>query len=297
MAFNLAGAAAGVEIASGIKGLFGGGSSPIKQMKTQLSYDRQKYLAMSEGARNAGFNPLTVLQAGGANTGFTASAGGPPPLASAEILSGGLRDLNDELSGENDRRRAANQLEQELAQVKLDTMRAALAGPSAADAVGLGPSTVGRRAATVAQRNVVPAGGQSGSDIRLADPVALLDGSAGGIAVPDGRLDRGTGSYVAGRRLDAAPGWSPASVIEEEYGDVGSWVYGGAKFLADANHTFNRGPGQTRGTPLEYNSDAMPPGAAKDAAKRSEARSRATRRYLPGFGLNPWFGFSTQSKP
>lgn len=232
----LTAASAGTSILSGVKGLFGGGSSPTKQMKTQLSYDRQKYLAMSEGARNAGFNPLTVLQAGGANTGFTASAGGAPPLASAEILSDGLRDLNDELSGENERRRIANQLEQDLAKVKLDTMRAALAGPSAADAVGLGPSTFGRRAATVVQSNVRTTGAENATDPRLSHSVVLPDGKSGGVGLPDSRLDRGTGSFVEGSYFQSRPGWSPASVIEEEYGDVGSALYGFGKLGADIYH-------------------------------------------------------------
>lgn len=288
----LSAAASGVQILSGIKGLFGGGSSPIKQMKTQLSYERQKYAAMAEGARNAGFNPLTVLQNGGANTGFTASAGGPPPLASAEILAGGLRDLNDELSGENDRRRAANQLEYDLGKLKLETMRGELA--AAADRVGSGPSTFGRRAATVAQSNVrTSVGASNAGDSRLSDPVPLLDGPAGGVAVPDDRLDRGTGYYIGKTYIKSAPGWSPANVLENDIGDIGSSAYGLAKVLADVRHTFGPQSNMNYGSRLKFSSDALPPGATQ----RAEQRREATRRYLPGFGLNPWFGFSTQSKP
>lgn len=71
----------------------------------------------------------------------------------------------------------------------------------------------------------------------LRDPVQLVDGVGGGVAVPDARLDRGSGAYFAGERIESAPGWSPANVAENEWGDVGQALYGLGKMGSDVVFT------------------------------------------------------------
>lgn len=99
-------------------------------------------MSQAQGARDAaakyGFNPLTMLQYG--QTGGAMGGGGAPPLASTELLMGGLADIGDVLSGEKAQRVAANKLQTELGQIKLDQLRA-----SAATKVGAGASPLGRR--------------------------------------------------------------------------------------------------------------------------------------------------------
>lgn len=109
---------------------------------------RRNIMSQFEGVREAaakyGFNPLTVAQygqtGGGGITSAVGAGGSAPPLASNELLMGGLADIGDVLSGEKAQRVAANKLQTELGQIKLDQLRA-----SAATKVGAGASPLGRR--------------------------------------------------------------------------------------------------------------------------------------------------------
>ena len=74
-----------------------------------------------------------------------------------------------------------------------------------------------------------------------ADAVATVGGSAAfaddpalHVAIPDPVLDVGSGVYIGGKEVKSRPGWSPASVWENEYGDVGQAIYGLAKVGVDA---------------------------------------------------------------
>lgn len=76
-----------------------------------------------------------------------------------------------------------------------------------------------------------------------ADAVATVGGSAAfaddpalHVAIPDPVLDVGSGSYIGGKEFKSRPGWSPASVWENEYGDVGQAIYGLVKLGADASY-------------------------------------------------------------
>lgn len=220
------GPVAGALVSGGLKllgGLFGGGKKSPTPRKNMLS--------QAQGAREAaeqyGFNPLTMLQYG--QPGGAMGAGGAPPLASSDLILGAMQDVSDVLTGETARRDAANKLELELGRRKIEAMSGLLAvAPSAAATVGDGLPTIGRRAAMA----VTPS-----TQLRFPqvfnDQVSLQAGPDGGVASPAPRLDRGSGAFVNGWRLDSAPGWSPASVFENDYGDVGQAVYGLAKIPVD----------------------------------------------------------------
>lgn len=117
---------------------------------------RENILSQAQGAREAaeeyGFNPLTMLQygqPGGATP--IAGGGGTPPLASIEAITGGLMDINDVVSGDAARRRAAEQAQLDLAQIKLDQAQAGViaAGPGVGP-IASTPSPLGRNAVPVA---------------------------------------------------------------------------------------------------------------------------------------------------
>lgn len=138
---------AGVGIASGIKGLF------AKKPKERTP--RDGILSQAQGAREAadkyGFNPLTLLQAG-AGHGFSQAPASTPPLASVAAIQDGLRGVDDILSGDQARRRQADQAELDLAKIRVD---------EAKRGVGLGQprftsggSFTGNRAVTVAQPTI-----------------------------------------------------------------------------------------------------------------------------------------------
>lgn len=217
----------------GVKSVFGGKDGT--GAKT-----RKGILGQAEGARlgaqKYGFNPLTLL---GASSPLAAS--GPPPLASWEFLSEAVTGIEKEMNGEADIERKERELQHDIARVKLDALRggAAVAYNSAADEVGE-RSPLGGRAVTLSQS---PMRLRSGATDRLSDPVVLTPGNSGGYAVPDERFDRGAGVFAGGKRVEPAPGWSPASVIENEYGDVGSWFYGLGKMSADVLHTLDQNIG------------------------------------------------------
>lgn len=130
----LAGASALTSIAGGLSGLFSSNKGAPSA--------RENTVKLAQGARQAaeryGFNPLTMLQHGAA-MGGGGGGGSAPPLASIELITGGLRDLNDVASGDAARRRAADELELDLAKVRLDQARSG---------VNTAPATFGRRAVT-----------------------------------------------------------------------------------------------------------------------------------------------------
>lgn len=256
---------AGFQIGTALKGLFG------RRKKEPTVQDN--ILAQAEAARLAadkyGFNPLTVLQYGNpAGTGLAAS--GVPPLASVELLTGALKDLSDHYTGADERRRQLDQLNFDLAKIRLDQARSGVVTvPSAVAADG----ALGRRPATIAQAASLPVysaparfslGGSNGGSktdglagfqspvllhpeslslARLGRPLPrpayiadkhAIASSQGRHDVPDDKLDRGKGVFVAGKYFEAPVGWSSGAVIEDEFGDseitnfLYSLAYGGA---------------------------------------------------------------------
>lgn len=203
-------------ILGGVKllgGLFGRKSNPTPA---------SNLLSQAQGAREAadkyGFNPLTMLQYG--QTG--GAMGGSAPLASAELLSSGLSDITDVVTGEKARRDASNRLELELGKLKLEQLRAGgiQVQPSAVGSVGIGVSPLGRRAATVGYGNAVS--------------VASSPVSSGSVR-PSGvdRAPNGDGVWVAGTYVPATPGYDDAQTVENQYSDVGSNIFGVARMMAD----------------------------------------------------------------
>jgi hypothetical protein len=131
---------------------------------------RDNLLSQAQGAREAGekygFNPLTMLQYG--QTAGAMGGGGSPPLASNQLILGAIEDVADVASGEAARRRSAQDLEMDLAQIKLDQLRGGVlaVAPSATSTVGSGPSVLGRRAATIMPKGY--ASGIAGAPAKLA---------------------------------------------------------------------------------------------------------------------------------
>lgn len=288
------------EVLGGIKGL------TRKEKKAPTPADN--IMSQAQGAREAaekyGFNPLTLLQYGQTGGSLGAGGGGAPPLASVDLLTSGLRGLDDIASGDQARRRQADQLELDLAKVRLDQARSgvyqtspgmpgsvAQVQPQASHGVGSGPSPLGRRSAVVSQSNVVsasPAAVTAAS--RKDNPNAQhpLRPSLGNVSLPDPTLDRGAGLYVAGNRWEGAPGWSSGEIFEQEYGDtfVGE-AYSVGKAVADTLHNVQRPDGAEQWYREMTNPGAERPAgrpmflSAKSAqAKREEEEARKRLRAI-----------------
>lgn len=140
-------------VLGGLGGLFG--------KKPKQPSPRDNIMSQAQGARDAakqyGFNPLTLLQYGQPGGASPIGGGGTPPLASIAAITDGLKDVGDVVSGDAARRRAADQLELDLAQLKLEQAQSGVvaAGPgvpgagSGASSVGNGPSPLGGSARAI----------------------------------------------------------------------------------------------------------------------------------------------------
>lgn len=107
-----------------------GGLSGMKKQKplspeTIIGQTAAGVEGQAKGAREAGdkygFNPLTLLGLGGAGVGSMAASG--PPLASFDMISGGLRSLQEERSGENEQRRVRAGFENDLLRLEVDRLK------------------------------------------------------------------------------------------------------------------------------------------------------------------------------
>ncbi|MFD1881001.1 hypothetical protein [Paracoccus pacificus] len=202
-------AKAGVDI---LGGLFG-----LKKANEKQPGPRENLLAQAQGAREAaakyGFNPLTMLQYGQTGPGLS---GGAPPLASIDLLSGGLAGLDDVISGDAARRRQADQLELDLAKIRLDQARSGVyqIEPQAVHSIGVGPSPLGRRSGQVVQRNVQVV------TPRMAARSARNPGYSG----PTGKFSAGESRVTPGRPVKVDEVSNTGGVIEVENAFTGGPV-------------------------------------------------------------------------
>ena len=145
-------AVAGVaKVVGGLASAFGGGSKGAPSA-------RENIMKAAQGARQAqeayGFNPLTML---GSGAGMAGGGGGsPPPLASVQLLTEGLEGIDDVSSGDAARRRQAEQLEIDLAKLRLDQARSGVitSQAMAGETVSRTPSPIGVAHGTYAATNV-----------------------------------------------------------------------------------------------------------------------------------------------
>lgn len=151
--------------ASLLSGLFGS-SSAKKARARALEDEKQKFVRLREAAELGGFNPLTALENSGQTFGSNLPSGAPP-LASIDMITNGIKELGNEFTGVNAQQRAREQLEYDLAKLKLDQAR-----HSAARAVAPGLPQMGRQthpgASSNAPLTVKPGGGS------LIDPTRKL---------------------------------------------------------------------------------------------------------------------------
>lgn len=194
---------------SGVGSIVGGIGSLFGKGKT--SDPRSNIHSAAKGAREAaekyGFNPLTLLQNGAAGFGGT-TQGSAPPLASIDIITGGLRDINDVVSGDAERRRQADILKMELAKLEMEKLRAgivAVGQSGGAASVGGGAPTVGRSAR---------------ASSNLASPQVVSN--------PDR-----TSIQLFGGDVDPYMGMSDAEEYEKRYGEIGGAAFGIANLATD----------------------------------------------------------------
>lgn len=89
-----------------------------KARKQSLEDEAQRFMRLREGAEAAGFNPLTALQYGG--SGLASHPSGIAPLASTQAIQGVIKSVSDYATGATERQRVRDQLDIDLAKVRLD---------------------------------------------------------------------------------------------------------------------------------------------------------------------------------
>lgn len=263
--------------------LVGGLFSANRERQEARDAPRRNIVSQAQGVREAaeryGFNPLTMLQYGQPG----GAMGGGAPLASAQLISDGLADVTDVLSGDAERRRVASELQNDLLRIQIDQLRGAVARPSAASSVGSGAAVLGGRS--------VEAAGPSVLD-QLWNPAGAMTLSGERLGVPDiaswpERLDDWAAPYVSAAR-GALFGWMdrPPTVPDSPSG----------AFDADGLRPYEAGLSQAR-SPAEVSisdfADATRPRPRSPAFTRAgDGRPGDHLERAHSFGLP--FGFFRQ---
>lgn len=129
MAINPGLVTGGIKLIAGLFGKKSAKRAAERERRRALEDERQKFVRLREAAELGGFNPLTAL-AGGGLGGLSGLPSGTAPLASADVIMGGLLDLGREFSGEAAQQRARDKVAADLNAVRLEQARAELkAGP------------------------------------------------------------------------------------------------------------------------------------------------------------------------
>lgn len=212
-----------LELLSGVGSVLGGLGGLFGKKKKDPT-PAQNLLSQAQGARQAadqyGFNPLTMLQYGQPGGAMGGGGGGPSPLASIQLLTDGLKGIDDVVSGDAARRRAADQLNLDLAQLKLDQARSGVLVTQTPYAVNqFGPSPLGVRPVTVQQSHGGSRGGRNEHDTESDANRGVTPPVLGHVAQPDPYLDRGPGLWIDGVYYPGPPGESGGEAIEQALGD------------------------------------------------------------------------------
>lgn len=161
---------------------------------------RENILSQARGVREAadkyGFNPLTLLEHGQPG-GSMASAPGPAPLSSIDVITNSLSGLDDVLSGEREaeRQRKREELELDLMRIEVDQARSGV----------IASAPLGRQAVSA------PSGGATFSEPFSMRPTRVT-GAAGRSSV--GGPSRAPNPIAPGRDKEIDPLINSSGVFE-----------------------------------------------------------------------------------
>lgn len=118
--------------------------------RNQLEDAAAMYERTRASAERGGFNPLTAVLTGGANSqvvgGGAAFAARTAPLASIGMITEGLKDLGSVWSGEAAQKQKRYDLEMDLAKIKLDQAKADLQASATLSAIAKAGPRMGKAA-------------------------------------------------------------------------------------------------------------------------------------------------------
>lgn len=215
-----AGAKVGAGLGSSIGASLDAKDAAKKERKRALGDSALQFARLRDAAVTGGFNPLTALVATGGQ-GFQRFPTGVPPLASAPLLSGTVNSFLDELTGERLRRDNAQAVQDELARIELEQLKAG-------GAPGRGVRSADRSAVVVGVGNPIGPGpvratGGLTFDKRLEGQVGVNVGAVNQtFTLKNGRevtvpVGPGLDEVVSGAVISAAP------FFERSF-DVGKWM-------------------------------------------------------------------------
>jgi hypothetical protein len=206
-----------------IGALIGAGASLLGASKARKAarYDNQIHFQTHRAsAEAAGFNPLTALEATGGSFG---GSGGPPPLASAELIADAVTSIHDEFTGRADEARKRVELENDLLEIQVEQLRSGVA-PAAQ-----GPAQLNTRGNAATRVGTTRRSAGTGEPYTQGNPAFDMVGNPLTPSLTFG-----------GRDWQSDPDTSDAEVFEQRYGDIGGSVAGAGVAFNDFNYYPNR---------------------------------------------------------
>lgn len=204
---------AGINVAGGLLG-----GSKFKSWHGRENIRNQQIAAsvmpaeVRKGAIAGGFNPLTVLSNGGLQTPSWGGSVTSAPLASIQMIAGGLSSIADEFTGVASQRRAQEQLSTDLLKLQIEQAKAV---PAAARQGLGGPASVG-----------------SQSRQNPADPKVVNDGTR-------------TSVTLFGENVSPNLGFSDGTAWTDRYGEPGEWLSAPLTIGADIGTSLRKLVGRT----------------------------------------------------
>jgi hypothetical protein len=189
------------------------------------------YVNLRNAAQRAGFNPLTVLRSGTAGA-YQAEGNSydTMPLLTSNSFANMMMDAEEsQVRMDNMRAQERNmQQQQNIDKLNYELRKAEL--------------EVGQRLATQELINKVPSGitvmdSNNAANVTTDEGVDLPNDPAipAGYTVPKEVMEQFP-IHLGAISLSGSP-MSPAAVVEEQYGDFVSWIYGPAKAVGDLYYT------------------------------------------------------------
>lgn len=213
--------AAKLSIASNVVGGLLSYQSAKQQRKQAIADQDQQFVRMRNAAERAGFNPLTVLRATGGQ-GFT----GLPTISKAAAFGNAAAGIFDAV-----RQSPIDKYNEEIRELEKQQRKADLR---------ISEMTIGKMSKPIVD-NIT-----SGITVMAANKAANVTTDEGvdlpndpvipaGYSVPKEVMEQFP-VHLGGVSLSGSP-MSPAATVEEQYGDIASWVYGPAKLMGDLYYT------------------------------------------------------------
>lgn len=198
--------------------VIGAGLSYASAKKLQ----KDQYTDMRKSAQRAGLNPLTVLRTGG---GYTAVPHMSKYAAFGQAIDGIFDAYNNKEVDKYNKQVRELEIKQRIADLELTNMTIGKMSKPIVNNIAKIPTGM-----TILKANT-KANVTTDEGVDLPNDPAIPTG----YTVPKEVMEQFP-VHLGGVSLSGSP-MSPAATVEEQYGDIASWLYGPAKLIGDLYYT------------------------------------------------------------